>query len=51
MRKILVVALAAATALTGALSTGAASAQSRYYDRDRDYRDSDRDGRPDYRGP
>lgn len=52
MRKTLATALAAATALTGAMSAGAATAQSRYYgDRyyDDRYRDSDRDGRPDYR--
>lgn len=60
MRKTLVTALAAATALTSAMSAGAASAQSRYdhdrYHGDRYYgargdygRDSDRDGRPDYR--
>jgi len=51
MRKILVTALAAATALTGAMSAGAVSAQPRYYGHDYDdrYRDSDRDGRPDYR--
>ena len=46
-RKILVTALAAATALGGVLPATVAAAQPGYgYDR---YRDSDRDGRPDYR--
>jgi Ni/Co efflux regulator RcnB len=51
MRKFLVTALVAATALTGALSAGAVSAQPRPYGYQDDgrYRDSDRDGRPDYR--
>jgi Ni/Co efflux regulator RcnB len=60
MKKILIAALAATTALTGVVSAGAASAQSGYggyqrdHDRDRDRdgayyrgRDRDRDGVPD----
>ena len=50
MRKTLVAALAAATALSG-VTAGAAAAQPGYYGsyNDSRYRDSDRDGRPDYR--
>jgi Ni/Co efflux regulator RcnB len=47
MKKVLIVAVAAATALTGLLPATMASAQPGYY-QDR-YRDSDRDGRPDAR--
>ena len=50
MRKMFIAALAAATALSG-VTAGAAAAQPGYYGdyRDSRYRDSDRDGRPDYR--
>jgi Ni/Co efflux regulator RcnB len=53
MKKTLVAALAAATAISG-VTAGAAAAQPGYYGSDRyyggeRYRDSDRDGRPDYR--
>ena len=43
MKKILIAALAATTALTGVAGAGAAAAQPGYY------RDSDHDGRPDAR--
>ena len=51
MRKFLVTALAAAATLTGALSATTVGAQPRPYGYEDDarYRDSDRDGRPDYR--
>jgi Ni/Co efflux regulator RcnB len=48
MKKVLVAAVAAVTAAAGVIPAGVAAAQPAYYGFDR-YRDSDRDGRPDYR--
>ncbi len=47
MKKLFIAALAATTALTGFVGTASAQPY-RYHAQDR-YRDSDRDGRPDYR--
>ena len=50
MKKLMIAALAATTALTGVMSASVASAQPGYYRHDRDWngdRDRDRDGVPD----